>query len=345
MSFYTPVTNPYLFGFEDLTQTFMRCVGFQKMPQSLLLYGPKGIGKATFAYHLARYLFQEQPDTFKVDITSSLFAQVAQGSYDGLKVIDRNSTGFEKRLRTVSIDTVRQGIQFLHTTRSNGGWRVMIVDSVDELHPKAANALLKSLEEPSQKTLIILIAHSLGRVLPTLKSRCQVYGQTGLAPLAMSQALDHLLPEAESSDHELLQTYGMGCPGRMVALQALGGASFYNDFLNIMKNLIRDDLRPALTMIEGTQNLDDKDDFLETFHDFFSWWLMRLISPLSIPLKRFPEEKIIFEHLKQKHPGDFWLDFWSSVTDLLYQTQASSLDLRAVLTSLFYDMMQGKMNL
>ena len=339
---YIPSNNPYIFGFDDVIDIFKtRCLG-GTMPQSILLHGPKGIGKATFAYHLARYLVQDQPENFKVSESSPLFAQVSQGACEYLMVLDRHTKGQEKKIRTISIDSVRQIVQFLQSTARNDRWRVVIIDSVDELHHKAANALLKTLEEPPRKTLVILISHSLGRVLPTLKSRCLLFGKTFLSDIAMTQAFKHLLPSMSGAEQNLYQLYATGCPGRMMSLMTLGGHQFYQEFLKIMTRVIKDDVRPAISFIDKMPSQENPDLFYDAFQQFFIWWLGHFLisSPQKLP-KQMEEIKII-DQLKQKHPQLFWLNFWQHAVQLLAQTEEISLDRRAVLTSLFYKMAYGK---
>ena len=312
------------------------------MPQSILLHGPKGIGKATFAYHLARYLFQGQPENFHVEQTSPLFVQVDQGVCENLKVLTRTSQGSEKKSRTISIESIRQIIQFLQTTARHHQWRVVVIDSVDELHYKAANALLKSLEEPPQKTLIILIAHSLGRVLPTLKSRCLLFGKNFVNHSDLHQAMALLLPSMAEDEQDLYLRYAMGCPGRMISLMTLGGKSFYQNFLKMIRGLIDNDLRPIVSSFDKLPNQNNADSSDESFDTFLIWWLGHLLQPLRQKQTMLADEKTIIKELLQKHPQHFWQDFWHHATQLIRQTHDISLDRRAVLLALFCDMAYGQ---
>ena len=342
MQIYTPSNNPYIFGYDDLIDILKTRYLSDKMPQSILLHGPKGVGKATFSYHLARYLCQGQPENFQVSQASPLFAQVSQGACESLKVLDRNTKGQDKKTRTISIDSVRQIVQFLQTTARNDQWRIVIIDSVDELHHKAANALLKTLEEPPRKTLIILISHSLGRVLPTLKSRCWHFGKAFLNDQAMTHAVKHLLLPIDKIEQEFYLEYAMGCPGRMISLMSLGGRKFYEDFLKVMDGIIKDDLRPALSFIDKIQNRDNTEEFYERFFNFFTWWLGHFLISSTQNLKIHPQESMIIKNLHQKHSQNFWLHFWQHTTRLLADIEEISLDHRAVLTSLFYAMAYGR---
>ncbi|MGI4850949.1 MAG: AAA family ATPase [Janthinobacterium lividum] len=342
MENYISSNNPFIFGFDDFIDVFKtRCVR-GTMPQSILLHGPKGIGKATFAYHLARYLVQGQPENFNVPENSSLFAQVSQGACEYLMVLDRHTKGQEKKTRTISIDSVRQIVQFLQSTARNDRWRVVIIDSVDELHYKAANALLKTLEEPPRKTLVILISHSLGRVLPTLKSRCLLFGKTFLSDVAMTQAFKHLLPSMSMTEQDLYQVYAMGCPGRMTSFMTLGGRQFYQEFLKIMTSVIKDDVRPAISFVDKMPTQENPELFYEAFQQFFIWWLGHFLISSHQKLLGQTEETKIINQFQQKHKQLFWLNFWQHTVQLLAQTEEISLDRRAVLMSLFYTMAYGE---
>lgn len=334
----TPATNPCIFGADPLISRFLE----YRLPQSMILSGPKGVGKATFAYHLARYLFQGKKETFSVDPETPLFARVSMGSHGDLRVIQRELNTAGKMARDISIESIRNVVQFLQSTPLEGGWRIIMIDSVDELNSKAANALLKTLEEPPRKTLIILISHSLGRVLPTLKSRCIRYEMLPLNDCEMDKTLAHLLPQASRQERGFLISCAEGCPGRAVALARLGGKGFYEHFLKVLKGVSSGDLRPVIALIDQLLAQPEAEISYDAFGQFFSWWLARAVSFLSSPAREKDEEDAVVLALLHKHSVSFWLDFWPHATKILTQTQEYSLDRRHVLMCIFYEMMVGK---
>jgi DNA polymerase-3 subunit delta' len=162
-----------------------------RIPHAWLIGGPPGIGKATLAYRMARFvLAHPDPAAPAVQTAASLAVdpghpavrRIAARAHGGLLILERTE-GESGALRTViTVDEVRRTIGFFGRTAGEGGWRICIVDSADELqYPQGSNALLKILEEPPRRALLLLASHAPGRLLPTIRSRCR---QLALRPLA-----------------------------------------------------------------------------------------------------------------------------------------------------------------
>jgi DNA polymerase-3 subunit delta' len=153
-----------------------------RIPHAWLIGGGQGIGKATLAYRMARFVLVhrdplsaavQRAETLAVDPNGAVARHVATASHGGLLTLERtlNDKGV---LRTViTVDETRETISFFGSTAAVEGWRICIVDTVDELNPNAANALLKVLEEPPRQSLFLLVSHAPARVLPTILSRCR----------------------------------------------------------------------------------------------------------------------------------------------------------------------------
>src|SRR5205814_7203908 len=153
-------------------------------PHSWLIGGPVGIGKATLAYRMARFVLAH-PDpraplvqtatSLAVDGDHPVARRIAAQAQGDLLVLERTineKTG--KLYQDIRVEDVRRTVGFFGSTPGEGGWRVAIVDSVDELNPSGANALLKVLEEPPRRAVLLLVNHSAARVLPTIRSRCRL---------------------------------------------------------------------------------------------------------------------------------------------------------------------------
>ncbi|WP_087587056.1 DNA polymerase III subunit delta' [Nitratireductor soli] len=176
-----PAENPLLVGHADAAALLAGAYRAGKLHHGLLFAGPPGIGKATLAFHLAHHLFTHPdpataPDHLSApDTTAQMFRLIAQDAHPSLLHLTRPYVERDKKFKTViTVDEIRRIQRFLSLTTHDGGYRVVIVDPADDMNVSAANALLKSLEEPPPRTIFILIAHSLGRLLPTIRSRCQV---------------------------------------------------------------------------------------------------------------------------------------------------------------------------
>ena len=178
-----PRETAVLFGHADAERTLLEAYQSTRMPHAWLIGGAPGIGKATLAYRLARFILAHpDPKAAGVQAATSLavaadnpvarrIAVQAQGDLLVLERVINEQTG--KLYTVIRVDDVRRSVSFFGSTAGEGGWRIAIVDAVDELQREGANALLKVLEEPPQRTLLLLISHSPGRELPTIRSRCR----------------------------------------------------------------------------------------------------------------------------------------------------------------------------
>lgn len=197
-----PRSASALFGHDEVVAGLVAAFA-RTPPQAILLEGPRGIGKATLAFRLARALVSTVPGTplparLAVDDTGRAAAQIAAGTHPGLLHLARPWDTDKKRFKTeLTVDEARRLVPFLGATAADGGWRVVIVDAVDDLNLNAANALLKSLEEPPRRTVFLLIAHVAGRVLPTIRSRCRPVRLRPLAEPPLRAALLHLGADPE----------------------------------------------------------------------------------------------------------------------------------------------------
>lgn len=200
-----PAENPLLVGHDEAVAQLAGAYRDRKLHHALLLCGPPGIGKATFAFHLAHHLVAnpvpgDAPQTFSPrDPASPLFRQIAQGAHPSVLHLTRPANDRTKGFKSaVTVDEVRKIHRFLAMTSHDGGWRVAIVDPADDMNANAANALLKNLEEPPRRTLFVLIAHSPGALLPTIRSRCQTVRLKPLEPadlIGVLEALGTPLPD------------------------------------------------------------------------------------------------------------------------------------------------------
>jgi DNA polymerase-3 subunit delta' len=178
-----PRETGLLVGHREAERTLLGSYRGGHIPHAWLIGGPRGIGKATLAYRLARFvLAHPDPAAPAVQDAQSLaidpdhpvarrIAVEAQGDLLVLERIINEKTG--KLFTVIRVEEVRRTVSFFGSTAGEGGWRIAIVDSVDELNTESGNALLKVLEEPPPRTLLLLVSHAAGRVLPTVRSRCR----------------------------------------------------------------------------------------------------------------------------------------------------------------------------
>src|ERR1700761_8017176 len=175
-----------LLGQDVVLARASRALRAGRPPSAWLITGAPGIGKATLAYRIARYLLAygataDGPDDLSVPANNPAAIQVAAASHPGLLVLKRGINPDTGKLMTVlSVDEIRRLGGFFGMTSGAGGWRVAVVDTADDMNDNAANALLKMLEEPPSRAMLLLLSNTPGRLLPTIRSRCQRLGLRAL---------------------------------------------------------------------------------------------------------------------------------------------------------------------
>jgi DNA polymerase-3 subunit delta' len=188
-----PRATNVLYGHEDAERALLEAYRSQRLAHAWLISGPAGIGKATLAYRMARFLLVH-PDpgsrpvrsatSLQIDAKHSVSRRMVAQAQGDLLVLERTINEKTNKLRQdIQVEDVRRTVAFFGSTAGEGGWRIAIVDAVDELNPSGANALLKVLEEPPRRALLLLVSNSAARVLPTIRSRCRLLT---LRPLSVS---------------------------------------------------------------------------------------------------------------------------------------------------------------
>ena len=184
-----------LFGHREAEAALLNAYRSARIPHAWLIGGAAGIGKATLAYRMARFVLAhrdpnasgvQRAETLGIDPSEPVARQIAAGAYGGLLTLERSLNDKGVMRSVITVDETRETISFFGSTAAVEGWRVCIVDTVDELNPNAANALLKVLEEPPRQSLFLLVSHAPARVLPTILSRCR---KLLLRPLATSDVI------------------------------------------------------------------------------------------------------------------------------------------------------------
>jgi DNA polymerase III subunit delta' len=185
-----PRATPVLFGHAAAEAAFLAAYRSGRVPHAFLIVGPKGIGKATLAYRIARFVLAhpdpsatavQRAKSLAVDTGDPVARRIAAQGQGDLLVLERTPNEKGVLRQQIAVDDVRRTVSFFGSTAGEGGWRIAIVDAVDELNRSSADALLKVLEEPPQRALLLLVSHAAGRVPATLRSRCRVIT---LRPLA-----------------------------------------------------------------------------------------------------------------------------------------------------------------
>lgn len=207
-----------VFGHEAAQQDFLSALASGKLHHGWLLRGPRGVGKARLALRFALRLFGDQT-SFSSSPDPALAKLALAGNHPDLRVIRRPIDDKGKQKAEIPVDSVRELAQFFSLRPALGGWRVAIVDAVDEMNRFGANAVLKTLEEPPPKAVLFLLSHGEQALLPTIRSRCRLLRCGALIErdeLAVLAAAGHTASKATT-----IANLAPGRPGR--ALELAGG--------------------------------------------------------------------------------------------------------------------------
>lgn len=232
-----PEESHELIGHEAVRHALERQILSAHLPGAWLLHGPRGVGKATLAFSMARQLLALTGD----ESAERVDGQVAQGTHPNLFILrkkPKDGKGFYSVIRVVDVRDIRDR---MHRTRGRAGYRICVVDAIDDCNANAANALLKILEEPPSRTLFILISHRPGALLPTIRSRCQSHA---LRPLNDTQMHEVLAQFGHADPQQDILRFAAGRPRRVHQLGATGQTQALAD---LAAWLDRPDAAPAGT--------------------------------------------------------------------------------------------------
>jgi DNA polymerase III subunit delta' len=243
-----PAETARLFGHDRQSQLIAQSYQQGRMHHALLLEGPQGIGKASFAFHLAQHLIANPiasgaPAKFTLlDQNSNDFRQLAKGTHNQVLHLTRPFDAKTEKFKTMlTVDEVRRVSHFLSRTNIGAGYRTVIIDPINDMNANASNALLKNLEEPPARTLFILVAHTSGRVLPTIRSRCQHVAFSPLNDADLAKALAEASGgPAPGNEMAKLSALAEGSVRRALLLRQFGGLEVTEAVDNLIAGIVLD---------------------------------------------------------------------------------------------------------
>ncbi len=248
-----------------------RAIRAGRPPSAWLITGAPGVGKATLAYRIARYLLafgatDAGPEDLTVPQDNPTARQVAAQSHPGLLVLKRAINPRTGKLMTVlSVDEIRRLAGFFGLTSGAGGWRIAIVDTADDMNDNAANALLKMLEEPPGHAMLLLLSNTPGRLLPTIRSRCQRLDLRPLDNAPLEKALAQYLPDSTAAERASLARLCGGSIGAALTLATGDGGQLAEEADRLIDQAREPDLLALLALGDRLYRIQDG---LELFGDF-----------------------------------------------------------------------------
>lgn len=295
-------------------QHLLTLIERQRLHPAWLLTGIQGIGKASFAKEFARYLMLEGQ-------ANRGFAEMmlAQNIHPNLLTIEKGLDEDGEPCNEITVHHVRKLAEFVQHSPAVPGWRVVIIDAVDDLNRNAANALLKILEEPPTQTLIFLISHALGAVLPTIRSRCCLMPFKELTTVELGA----LAPQAPA----LALSLAGGSYGRLQMLLDVDSVSIFNDCLMLMQSALKNTYSQVTQYVAA---LDKKDPKHGLILEVIQWLLYRMICLLHGEATSTAEDQKILTIATQR-PAAHWVKAYESYSQYLKAITDGHLDAGHVL--------------
>jgi DNA polymerase-3 subunit delta' len=233
----------------------------QRLPHALLLCGEPGLGKAQFSKALGQYLLCRQPSRHDQQLLSCGHCKScllsAQGSHPDLVEIAPEGPG-----KTIKVDQIRELVSTITLSAQQGGYRIVVLGPAEAMNTNAANALLKVLEEPGDRTLFVLYSHLPGRIVATIRSRCQTLA---LRLPDRDQAIEWLNQQegVEGDVAELLNLAG-GAPLAALALARSGSAEQRKNLYQALKLVVTGEANSS----QAAEKLTKARSL-----DLLDWWL------------------------------------------------------------------------
>ena len=320
-----PRERAVLVGHADAERTLLESYASGRLPQGWIIGGPEGVGKATLAYRMARFvLANPAPQDARgrgdlaVPVDHTVARQVASQSHVDLVVLRRVLNAERKVFFSdIRVEDVRRLVSFFGSTAGSGGWRVAIVDVADDLNTAGANALLKVLEEPPQRCLFLILAHQPGRMLPTIRSRCR---RLLLSPLDASDTVSAAKlarPDLDPSQVEAAARLARGSVRRTITLASGEGMELFQSLKTILDGLPRLDVAASHTLADRCMGKAGDDAFALVLSFLEDWLHDRVQAERDVAGARLAR----------------WAEVWEKAADSARDVEVFNLDRRPFVLS------------
>lgn len=345
-----PRETAHLIGQDKAQAEFLTAYNSGRLHSGWLITGPKGVGKATLAWKIATFLLAEPPQdggmfgapppptSLDVNPDAPDAHLVQSGAHPRLYVVRRPYDQKTGKLRSeITADPVRELKGFFHLSAADGGRRVVIVDSADEMNVTAANSLLKELEEPPANTTLLLISHQPAGLLPTIRSRCRELRlgtlDAGQVAQAMAQA------GIEDAHGPALTELSGGSVGEAILLHNMDGLALYSDLIRLFEGMPRMDRTIALALAENCVGVKNASRFGLTL-DLIDLFLARTARAglMGEPHQQAaPHEARLLARLSpHDHAAQAWAQLSQELTDRSRHGRAVNLDPASLILDMFF---------
>jgi DNA polymerase III subunit delta' len=334
--------NHKLYGFEHLEKSLVEDFYKNKLHHSLLIIGSKGMGKATFAYKLSHRildtkqnnksaLISKEYEIQNINPSNQTYKLLTANSHPDFFLVERRVNFKTKKLeKEIKVDTIREINDFMNLTPSLSDYKVIIIDSADEMNLNAQNALLKTLEEPNENSFIILIAHNPNKLLDTIKSRCrQVYIKTLNYENWKNAVCDSInnknMAKLDEEEYKTLSVISDNSIAFALDIIRLDGLDFYEKFLDVFIDRKVNIAKMNAFISEVKTN----DDLFKLFEFFMSFLFKRTIKfslNQKIPLFISKNEQKLIETIAIENKVDTIFGKFEYIKLMLLNIRGLNLD-------------------
>jgi DNA polymerase-3 subunit delta' len=302
-----------IYGHRPLFQQFLGSLNKQALHHAWLLSGPQGIGKASVAKALGRFLLRHPappyPESFPEEATDAIVDQTQSGAHPDFFFLQKGEDTLSQSKSFITVDAIRHVTHKVQQTAAYGGWKVVIIDSIDDMNEKAQNALLKTLEEPAAQTVFFLIYHGTASVAPTLRSRCHEIKMRPLSPDDMAQYIKEKPPTLTPQELEIAEHIAEGRLGIFEQLVHQQGLILLNQIIESVLEVLERRTPPYPKAFQLSESLAKEGESIEPlFYYLMTWYLQSITKRLALGNQQ------IFYGTKEEHSplpwGSMTLESW-----------------------------------
>ncbi len=325
-----PRANPDLLGHAAAEAALAGAARSGRLHHAWMLTGPAGIGKATLAFRFARWMFAGMPDGagLAVDPSHPAFRRVAAASHPDLLTIEPGlMQGSRKRADVINVDAVALIPRFMGLTAAESGWRVIVIDQADTMNAQAQNRVLKILEEPPPRGILLLTTANPGRLLPTILSRCRRLGMPALIDDTVQTLLARYVPELPAGKRAMIVPMAHGSIGRALDLASDDGAALAALAAEVLEAI--PDLPPA-RFYAIADRLGRAEDAFATFIGL----LQNGLAAATAAVARGQPDPL-GQRLVAFRPLETWARVWQALGALRDETERLNLDKRQAVVAGF----------
>ncbi|MDC0074679.1 DNA polymerase III subunit delta' [Alphaproteobacteria bacterium] len=359
----SPEENKYFIGHNNEKLKLLNSFN-SNIHHSWIISGPKGVGKATLIYNFAKWILHNEinnknkkiigannhnkniDELFNVDEESSTFRQIANFSHPNLLTIKPIYDEKNKRLNNeILVDDIRKISSFFNKKSFNDNWRIVIIDSGDEMNKNSSNALLKALEEPPKKSIIFIISHHSQKLLATIKSRCVELKLKPLDKASFDIIINNMIEINEEDIVNLgaITDYRPGYAMQLLDLNIINYIENIVDILTKLPEIDYENISKIAQLVKSDKSYASLDIFGELIFNLLSRYITKNIYDDRTYNYSNKELKLIENHFYDGNISK-WIDAWKSTRELLDKGKILNLDKGQIINNMFINLSKSATN-